>query len=161
MLTIAALEDRGAIRRIDVELSPRAQPCRLLYGVPGFIAWLQERTRTNERSPMGLELSPSQQLDNLFHDFVSGEPLAFSRQFRFIRAEEDAIWELKTPDLRVFGWFLKRDCFLAVFGDWADRVKDHGLYRGYRLEIRRLRRELGANEMLCVKGLDPDDVLSS
>lgn len=161
MPTIATLQDSGAIARIDVELGPREQPRRLLYGVPGFINWLDDLVRGDDRSPLGLEVSPSQQLDSLFHAFVSGEPLVFSRQFRFIKAEAEAVWELKTADLRIFGWFLKRDCFLAVYGDWTDRVKDHGLYRGYRLEIRRLRRELGAEEMLCVKGLEPDDVLSS
>ena len=147
--------------RIDVPLGPREMPRRLLYGSPGFVSWVEKRLTAEEKSPLSLEVSPSQQIDNLFYEFVSGRRLAFSRQFRFVRAEEHAVWELKTPDLRVFGWFLKKDCFVAVFGDWADRVKDHGLYRGYRLEIRRFRRELGVDESLCVRGLEPDDVLSS
>ena len=70
------------------------------------------------------------------------------------------MWELKTPDIRVFGWFLKKDCFVAVFGDWADRVKEHDLYRGYRIAIRRLRRELNVDDTLCVQGVSPSDVLS-
>jgi hypothetical protein len=161
MPTIATLVDSGAIKRIDVELHPREQPQRLLYGTPGFIVWLEERVTKNEKSPLFLEISPLQQLDNLFYEFVSGRPLVFSRQFRFVRAESNAVWEMKTPDLRVFGWFMKRDCFVAVFGDWTNHVKDFALYRGYRLEVRRLRRELGVEDDLCVKGLEPDDVLSS
>lgn len=74
------------------------------------------------------------------------------RDFRVLRHEARPARELKTPDLRVFGWLAKRDCFIAAFGDWADKVKDHGLYRGYRLEIRRLRRQWGAELDLCVEG---------
>jgi hypothetical protein len=70
------------------------------------------------------------------------------RQFRSIRAEMNAVGELKTPDVRIFGWFLKRDCFVAVFGNWTDVVKDHDLYRGYRIAIRRPRRELGIERSL-------------
>jgi hypothetical protein len=55
---------------------------------------------------------------------------------------------------------MAKDCFVAVFGNWADIIKDHDLYRGYRIAIRRLRRELGVDATLCVRGVSPDDVLS-
>lgn len=160
MSTFDSLIGDGEIRRIEVELGPKELPRRLLFGTPGFIEWLEKRLEGNEPSPLGADISPAEQLDYLFYAFISGQPLVHSRQFRTIRAERNAVWELKTLDLRVFGWFLKRDCFVAVFGDWADHVKSHDLYRGYRLQIRRLRRELGVGDALCVEGLDPDDVLS-
>jgi hypothetical protein len=47
-----------------------------------------------------------------------------------------------------------------VFGNWTDIIKDHDLYRGYRIAIRRLRRELDIDATLCVRGVAPDDVLS-
>jgi len=99
-------------------------------------------------------------LDDLFFSFISGRPLTFMKQFRPIRAEPNAVWEFKTPDLRIFGWFVVKDCFVAVFGDWADRVKDLDLYRGYRTEIKRIRRGMGAMDELCVKGIDAGDVIS-
>ncbi len=145
------------IGSIEVPLGPMEQPERLLYGFPGFIEWLDDRLRADEPSPLGADLSPAQQLDNLFYQFVSGRPLVFTRQFRYIKAEKEAVWEFKTPDLRVFGWFPKKDCFICVFGNFADVIKDHDLYRGYRLEIRRLRREMGIES---VTSLDPEDVLS-
>ncbi|MEI9915764.1 MAG: hypothetical protein WDN29_08090 [Methylovirgula sp.] len=97
------------------------QPERLLYGFPGFIEWLDDRLRADEPSPLGADLSPVQQLDNLFYQFVSGRPLVFTRQFRYIKAEKEAVWEFKTPDLRVFGWFPKKDCFICVFGNFRGR----------------------------------------
>jgi hypothetical protein len=160
MPTITDLVDSGAIIKIDVELAPRDQPLRLLYGTPQFIEWLQELLRGDEPSQRLGQTSPAEQIDDLFHSVLSGEPLIFTRQFRVVRAEENAVWELKTPDIRIFGWFMAKDCFVAVFGNWADTIKDHDLYRGYRIAIRRLRRELGVDATLCVRGVEPDDVLS-
>ncbi len=160
MPTIADLVSSGAIVKIEVDLAPRDQPLRLLYGTPQFVAWLQ--TILDGAEPPGRlgDASIAEQIDDLFYSFLSGQQLVFTRQFRVVRAEENAVWELKTPDVRIFGWFMAKDCFVAVFGNWADTIKDHDLYRGYRIAIRRLRRELGINETLCVKGVAPDDVLS-
>lgn len=158
--TFDTLLAEGAIVKVEIVLGANELPKRLLFGTPGFVGWLGERLAKAEGSPAGAELTPLEQLDFLFYAFVSGKPLIHSRQFRAIRSERNAVWELKTVDFRIFGWFIQRDCFVAVFGDWADYVKDHDLYRGYRLEIRRLRRELGIGEDLCMQGVDPEDVIS-
>jgi hypothetical protein len=160
MPTITDLVNNGAIVKIDVELAPHDQPLRLLYGTPQFIAWLQEILEGARPARLLGQPSPAEQIDDLFHSFLSGEHLVFTRQFRVVRAEENAVWELKTPDIRIFGWFMAKDCFVAVFGNWTDVIKDHDLYRGYRIAIRRLRRELDIDATLCVKGVAPDDVLS-
>lgn len=164
MPTIPDLVDSGAIIRIEIALDVHEQPQRLLYGTPSFTTWLQQMidgaaADGNHARPLS-HMSAAEQLDELFHAFVSGAPLLHNRQFRTIRAEDNAVWELKTVDLRIFGWFMARDCFAAVFGNWADTIKDHDLYRGYRIAIRRLRRELGIDADLCVKGSNPHDVLS-
>lgn len=160
MPTLDELVRVNAISRIEVEMGVRDQPVRLLYGTPTFINWLNELLAgAKPKNRLG-EATPTEQVDQLFYSFLSGLPLIYMRQFRFIRAEKNAVWELKTPDIRIFGWFLKKDCFVCVFGDWADTVKDHDLYRGYRIAIRRLRRELGVDNNLCVQGVNPGDVLS-
>jgi hypothetical protein len=160
MPTLAKLVEEREIMRIEVALDEQDLPSRLLYGTPGFIAWLKERLKNSEPSPLGAELTPAEQLDLLFYEFTCGAPLAPVRHFRVVRHERFPVWELKMPDLRVFGWFAQKDCFIAAFGDWTDKIKDHGLYRGYRLEVRRLRRRLGAEPDLCVEGDTPGDVLS-
>jgi hypothetical protein len=157
---IRELVAAGVIIPIEIGLKADEQPMRLLYGTANFVDWLHVRLNAGEVSALQADLSPSEQLDHLFYTFVSGRQLIYSRQYRFIRAEKFAVWELKTADLRIFGWFMVKDCFVAVFGDWADRIKDHDLYRGYRLEVRRMRRELGMEDTLCVEGIDPGEVLS-
>jgi hypothetical protein len=160
MSTIEELVESNAISRIEVEMGLRDQPMRLLYGTPGFVGWLNQILGGAEPENRLGEATPAEQVDQLFHSFLIGSPLIHDRQFKFIRAEKNAVWELKTPDTRIFGWFLKKDCFACVFGNWTDIVKNHDLYRGYRIAIRRLRRELGADDTLCVHGVDPSDVLS-
>ena len=160
MPTLEELVEVNAISRIEVEMGVREQPMRLLYGTPSFIDWLTEiLAGAQPRNRLG-EATPAEQVDELFYDFLRGLPLLPLRQFRFIRAEKNAVWELKTPDIRIFGWFLKKDCFVCVFGNWVDLVKDHDLYRGYRIAIRRLRREFNIGDDLCVQGVAPSDVLS-
>jgi hypothetical protein len=160
MPTATDLVNSGAILKIEVALAPRDQPLRLLYGTPDFVQWLNVVLGGARPTVHLSEATPAEQIDDLFYAFLSGRPLVFTRQFRVVRAEENAVWELKTPDIRIFGWFMAKDCFVAVFGNWADTIKDHDLYRGYRIAIRRLRRELDIDETLCVKGMAPDDVLS-
>lgn len=160
IMTLTHFVEKGLIVRIDVPLAAREQPARLLYGTPDFVRWLDERIRLNEASPLLADTTPAEQLDTLFYIFVSGQRLVYSRQFRYIKAEKHAVWELKTPDFRIFGWFSAKDCFICTFGDWADKIKDHDLYRGYRLETRRIRREMGVDESFCVQSLDPNDVMS-
>lgn len=160
MTTIEELVARKAISRIQLEMHSRDQEMRLLYGTPDFIDWLGVLAKGAQPKRRLGEATAAEQVDDLFNTFLSGQPLVYMKQFRSIRAEKNAVWELKTPDVRIFGWFLKKDCFVAVFGNWTDVIKDHDLYRGYRIAIRRLRRELGVDESLCVQGVTPGDVLS-
>ncbi len=81
MPTIAELVDSGAIIKIEVELAPRDQPLRLLYGTPQFVGWLRE-VLDGAQPPLLLgNTSPTEQIDDLFHSFLSGAPLIFTRQF--------------------------------------------------------------------------------
>ncbi len=159
-MSLSDLIEHNSLIPIEVPLSPHEQRVRLLYGTPDFVSWLDDRLRAEEPSPLAADVTPKEQLDALFYMFLSGRPLAYSRQFRYIKAEEHAVWELKTPDFRLFGWFPVKDCFVCAFGDWADKIKDHDLYQGYRIATRRIRREMGVGAQFCVQGLAPTDVLS-
>jgi hypothetical protein len=114
MSTIEDLVASGAISRIEVEMTGREQAQRLLYGTPGFIEWLRKVINGEEPEGRAGQATAAEQIDQLFHTYLSGAPLIHVRQFRYIRAEENAVWELKTPDARIFGWFMKRDCFVCV-----------------------------------------------
>jgi hypothetical protein len=78
-----------------------------------------------------------------------------------LRPAGDGVWELKTADLRVFGWFHAKDCFLGHCADTAERVKEHRLYTGYVGEVVRFRDSLPLDEPKYIPGEDPDAVVSN
>ena len=161
MADLQSLLASAAIIRIEVPLGQHELPERLLFGTAGFIAWLDERVRLHEPSRLGADVTPLEALETLFYRFVSGGRLAPKIELRCIKPERNPVWELKTLEWRIFGWFPARDSFICVFGDWADHVKEHDLYRGYRLEVRRMRRAMALEDELAGLGGAVGDVISN
>lgn len=145
--------------RIEPELDVGLQHERLLYGSPSFIDWLRE---TLPHLPMDRDgaLDPLEQVDDLFFQYAAGWPLRIGRQFHQLRPLDCGVWMLKTNDVRLFGWFVLRDCFVAVHGDTARRVKDHDLYGGYVGSVVRFRDALPLDPPELVTGGNPYDVVS-
>jgi hypothetical protein len=73
----------------------------------------------------------------------------------------DGIWELKTPDLRLFGWFHVKDCFICGALDTAFNVKNSNLYKGYANEVGHFRDELPLDEPKYLTGDDPSNVVTN
>ena len=71
------------------------------------------------------------------------------------------IWELKTSDLRIFGWFHAKDCFIGYRAEHADFVKKHNLYYGLASEAARFRDQLDLDEPKFIPGDDPNVILSN
>lgn len=160
MATIANLLENGFLVALDITLDGRVQPWRRLVASPQFVTWVQRDLPNLESSSIGCEITPIEQVDALFSRFVSGETLHFDRQFHCLRPSTAGIWELKTIDVRVFGWFYAVDLFIAFAGSHADIVKDRHLYPGYRDQAKRHRDLLDLDEPKYVPGDSAHDVIS-
>lgn len=160
MSTVATLAATQQLRSISVRLAANEQPWRTLYATTRLTGFLGEVMAENPPSRCEADLTPKQQLNELFRDFICGEELVFDEQYHALWPGEQAVWELKTPDIRIFGWFAQKDCFIGVVSDFADRIKNIGLYAGYRDEVARFRRECGAEDTLCIWETGPYDVIS-
>src|ERR1700733_1797046 len=114
MATLHILDRRGDLVAIGGGLEDFEQPQRLLYGFPHVITWLNETLPTLQPFYAETDLSPIEQVDVLFHDFVSGEDLVYYERCHFMEPLINGVWELKTPDIRIFGWFCKRGVFIAA-----------------------------------------------
>lgn len=77
-----------------------------------------------------------------------------------MRPVGNGVWELKTADLRLFGWFVQKDCFIVCDCDTTLRVKQMRLYPGYRDQAVRFRERLDLDEPKFIAGDDPNDVVS-
>lgn len=159
MATLFELETDGSLQRIRVRLDRNQQPLRTLYGTPLFIGWLQTDV-SGLVSDRHLDETPKQQMLNLAVDFISGGPMPFDRRFKPWRKMDRGIWYLKTPDLRIFGWFPLKDHFVAAFGDTKHRCQEHNLYAGYCDQVVRVRDALPLDPPKFIEGGNPDDVVS-
>jgi hypothetical protein len=160
MATILDLTRNGCLFKLDPELDASLQEERLIYGSPGFKTWV-EADLPSLQSQWEVQEAPVQQLDALVEVFCSGEVLKYGKQFRPLKHIKYGVWELKTSDLRIFGWFAHKDCFVAVFGGDATYIKAHDLYPGYLSQTVRFRELLDLDEPKFIPGDHPHDVVSN
>ncbi|MGA3303121.1 MAG: hypothetical protein ABSC72_07505 [Methylovirgula sp.] len=159
MATIIELSSCGKLLKLDASLDSPDQELRRIYASPVLASWMQNELSTLE-STWNVELTPAQQVDALAEIFCSGKPLTFDHQFKPLHPIRQGVWELKTADVRIFGWFPMQDCFVGWRGDLKDTIKDHGLYGGYVSETVRFREKLDLNEPKFLPGEDPHVVVS-
>ena len=160
MATLLNLTTEGALSKLDVGLSWRAQEVRRIFALARLKTWLVE-TLPELVSAWNLEESPAEQLDALLEIYASGETLVFGHQFKPLQHKRDGIWELKTADLRIFGWFPMKDVFVGAVGDTAGRIKEHKLYGGYLEQTGADRDKLDLDPPKFLPGEDPNVVLSN
>jgi hypothetical protein len=163
MATITRLLEDDALFEIEPDLEPGVQPFRYMYAVPQFRRFLDEVPTLG--SSWKIEQTPAEQLDDLLMEFLGTEPFTVSWRFGPLYPSRGkpwpGVWELKTPDLRIFGWFPRQNYFIAVEGCDAAKLKEFpGLYGGFRDAVVRCRGLLPLDEPKFVIGEDHGDVIS-
>jgi len=160
MATILQLVEQGSLVKLDPALVASVQEMRVIYMSPDLKRRIEEAVPAMG-SNWNIEVTPLEQLDALVALFAAGDQLVLPNDFRPIQHIKDGIWELKTADLRMFGWFYKKDCFVGHRIDQTQHIKDHKLYYGYATEVARFRDQLDLDEPKFVPGDDPNDVVSN
>lgn len=159
MATLLSLSEQDRVARFEPALRWDQQAWRSIYLLPKAQRFLSE-TLPGLMTVHEQEISPLEQVDAFLNYFCAGEPLVFDLQFHPLFHIDSAVWELKTQDVRLFGWFHKKDCFVCTNGGDATWIKENGLYAGFRDEAVRLRRELDLDEPKYIAGDSPHDVVS-
>lgn len=160
MATVIDLDHRGELFKLDA-LEDGERYHRRIFVSPNLHNWLTNVLPTLESS-WGIELSPLEQVVALTEIFCAGERLTYETQFKPLTNVADGIWELKTEDVRIFGWFKARDCFIGAVGDDATRIKTHGLYTGYaNVTTAMFRNGLDLDQPKFIPGVDPHAVVSN
>ncbi|MGX5850835.1 hypothetical protein ACWGTO_27530 [Mesorhizobium sp. PL10] len=83
MATIEQLIERKALTRVDVPLDGEQRQWRTILAVDRLVKWMGSELPVLDGNRG--DLTPIQQLDALFADFVSGETLEFRRHLRVIK----------------------------------------------------------------------------
>lgn len=131
---------------------------RLLYAFPHIITWLENDLNDIEQLVFDGTQSPIEQIDDLFNQYVTNQDLSYYEKSHSMRPDNLGVWELKTPDVRIFGWFNKKGVFIIAEIASAFHCKQHNLYAGYRGGVVRRRDDLMLDEPKYIIG-DYRDVL--
>lgn len=62
--------------------------------------------------------------------------MAYGPWFHDMEPKTDEVWEMKTADLRIFGWMYQPRKFIAVRGGYADHYKEPTKIKTYADERR-------------------------
>jgi len=161
MATTIELDREGALfKQLDV-LEQSVQEFRQFYASPDLHGWINDVLPTIV-SAWETELTPLEQFVDLAETFCAGERLMYGLLLKPLTHITEGIWELKTPDIRIFGWFPRKYCFIGAGADDATRIKRHHLYHGYaNVTTKRFRDALDLDNPKYVPGDNPHAVVSN
>ena len=151
MATLAHLTERGKLKRYVAELEPPEQPERYVYASPAIEAWLTGAL-PQELCNWGSNLLPHEQVWVLLHDFVAGIRLIHTETCKQLDPLRDGVWELRTVDVRIFGWFPRRCTFLMVCGAMKKTLRRRVHYRPHIQRVIQFRASLDLDEPKAVVG---------
>jgi len=150
---LRSLEVDGDLIKITVKLDPRQQVDRRIYVVPSVRDYMRDTLRGLPVTQMS-EFPPRVQVLNLLKKFISGGRLYYGDggEIRDLKPLEYDVWELKTADMRLIGWFCMRDIFICTAIAEKFRLVENGLYGAYIQEAVRTRNEMKLDEPKSIEG---------
>lgn len=151
------LESSGVLHRYETDLERDELPERLLYCTDGFRDWFGRVLPTLKRDRG--TLTPQEQVERQFHDFVLGRPQVYNQGVKSLDPMIDGVWEMKTSDVRIFGWFAARNCFIAVNGALRSDLVPRSRFAPFVAEVKQMRDSLDLDEPKFLTGGAPRDVL--
>lgn len=152
MATLEELCDARELIRVTLQLERDELQVRSLLALPHVVRWMEEQLPEIEADFSDSVQSPLEQMDDLLHEFLCSEDMSYYERSHSMQPKDPGIWELKTKDLRLFGWFVRRGVFVVGNVDTAFRCKYHGLYAGYRDDVVRRRDALNLDAPKFIVG---------
>ena len=158
MSTLTQLADRGKLKKYEPEMERDEFPDRHVYFSLEAHAWM-EATLVSAPRDRRRDLLPYEQVDLLLYDFVIGRPLAYDQQRKKLDPLGQHVWELKTEDVRLIGWFPRRKSFVVVCGQMKRDLLKAKLYAPCIRHTVWFRENLDLDEPKSVTGVRHDDIL--
>ena len=156
MPTPSELAEDGILVHYGGRLAAWELPVRKLFAFPSAVTWIRDVLPGLQSDGYFDEApTPSQQLDALFHQFLTGVEV-FPFPPKAMEPQTTGVWELRTHDLRAFGWFWRKGIFIMTSIDTKKRVVEHGLYNGYRDDCTRRCGEIDLDPPRMITGRAED-----
>jgi hypothetical protein len=158
MSTLEHLADLGKLKKHEPDMERDEFPDRHLYLSLEVHAWIGATLRMAPRD-RGRDLSPYEQVEQLLFDFVVGRPLVYDIQRKKLDPLTQHVWELKTEDVRLIGWFPRRKQYVVVCGRMKREIRHAKLYQPCIGHAVWFRASLGLDDPTPVTGVRFEDVL--
>jgi hypothetical protein len=104
---------------------------RKLYAYPQCVEWMRNEVPQMATGQIASAFTPKEQLLERLRQWMAGDPMAYGRMFHDMVPKSDAVWEMKTADLRLFGWMYRPREFIAVRGGYTDHYKEPTKIKNY------------------------------
>jgi len=126
MATVVELAKDGHLYKMKGNLRSHEVPERTMYASKEVITWFKE-TLKYAVSDQVIEgsLTPVQQAMSITHAFVSGDSLEEELEPHIMEPKDEGIWVIRTPDLRLYGWFWKPRIFILVSADIKANLEEN------------------------------------
>lgn len=158
MATLLELAESGALMPYEADLEDDEWADRTIYVTPSFNTWMDNVLPTLPKD-RGRKLTPQQQIWQTFFDFITGKPFFYPDDRRRLTPDSEYVWELKTEDLRVFGWFPEKGKFIAVTVEMKKNLRSKKLYEPFIDDVITFRSTLSLDEPKSLTGVKADEIL--
>ena len=110
--------------RIFVTLGRNECEDREFWALPSFMMFFTQTLSHMEGGVLkDVRETPKEQMYTVLRKWNAGRPMMRGRAFSDLRPRHHSVWEMKTPDLRIFGWLYRPRVFVAAFAASADDYK--------------------------------------
>ena len=158
MATLEQLAAGGQLIRHEPDFEQWEMPSRFILYPPEFPGWYEGDFKNAPRV-RGRNLSPYEQAEQILYEFMLGRPMAYDVDYKKLGPLGQHVWELKTPDVRIFGWFARRRYFVAVRGELKDKIPNAKLYGPYIESVVNFRTALDLDLPKAVTEIAKDAIL--
>jgi hypothetical protein len=138
MATLTTLVEQRQLVRVTVPLRRNQFHDRILYAFPQCVEWMRNDVGKLTTGRLQSDRTPLEQLHSRLREWMADEPMRLGTMFSRMRPRTDYVCELKTDDLRIFGWMYQPKKFIAVFGDYADDYKIPTQIKSYDDAVRKV-----------------------
>jgi hypothetical protein len=157
MATIHELRTAGKLFPYETELDVREFRERWIDFTPSGVSWL-ENVLPGEVSDAGRKLSPLEQVEQIFHDYIIGRVMQYEVDRKRLVPDRDFVWEFKTPDVRVFGWLPRKRHFIVVDGGMRRDLKPYAKYAPYIQKVVSVRDGLDLDAPKYLEGVRANEI---
>jgi hypothetical protein len=123
---MATLANIATATKVEIPLGRREFHEREFWALPSFMNELTNVVPALQTGRLNAPLSPIEQLDDILHKWIVGKPMRYGNRLKDLTPRESETWEMKTADLRIFGWIYRPKIFVGAFIGYADDYKPHG-----------------------------------